>query len=256
MSAAGFIATSTSGRSPAVRMSWSAKWTWNRRRRGASRRGRGSRREVGERREVVAEGGRLAREAVAGELHPVTRVREADDHALQLLDPLDAAHPHRSVAPGRRAARDGPPARRLVPVGPCRTPLLSRASRAGSVPVRLDSSSSARRSTVPIVPPARARVWNPYLTPASSQAVAARGGRPRPPPTRTARRVDLVGPAEEVPFRLVLGAALDREACPQACRRRPRELLAAGVGLLGRGASAYPFAIRPSIYPSAARRRR
>ena len=28
LSAAGFIATSTSGRSPAVRMSWSAKWTW------------------------------------------------------------------------------------------------------------------------------------------------------------------------------------------------------------------------------------
>ena len=29
LSAAGFIATSTSGESPAVRMSWSAKWTWN-----------------------------------------------------------------------------------------------------------------------------------------------------------------------------------------------------------------------------------
>ncbi len=28
-SAAGFIATSTSGASPGVRMSWSAKWTWN-----------------------------------------------------------------------------------------------------------------------------------------------------------------------------------------------------------------------------------
>src|SRR6476659_10531039 len=27
--AAGFIATSTSGASPGVRMSWSAKWTWN-----------------------------------------------------------------------------------------------------------------------------------------------------------------------------------------------------------------------------------
>ena len=27
--AAGFIATSTSGRSPAVRMSWSAIWIWN-----------------------------------------------------------------------------------------------------------------------------------------------------------------------------------------------------------------------------------
>ena len=29
LSAAGFIATSTSGESPGVRMSWSAKWTWN-----------------------------------------------------------------------------------------------------------------------------------------------------------------------------------------------------------------------------------
>ena len=28
-SAAGFIATRTSGRSPGVRMSWSAKWSWN-----------------------------------------------------------------------------------------------------------------------------------------------------------------------------------------------------------------------------------
>jgi hypothetical protein len=28
-SAAGFIATSTFGASPGVRMSWSAKWTWN-----------------------------------------------------------------------------------------------------------------------------------------------------------------------------------------------------------------------------------
>jgi hypothetical protein len=50
-------------------------------------------REVRERREVVPERRGLAREAVAGELHPVTRVaREADDHALELLDPLDAAH--------------------------------------------------------------------------------------------------------------------------------------------------------------------
>ena len=45
--------------------------------------------EVRERREVVAERRRLAREPVAGELHPVARVaREADDHALELLDPL------------------------------------------------------------------------------------------------------------------------------------------------------------------------
>ena len=44
-------------------------------------------REVGEGGEIVAEQGRLAREAVARELHPVARVaREADDHAVELLD--------------------------------------------------------------------------------------------------------------------------------------------------------------------------
>ena len=44
-------------------------------------------REVGQRREVVPHHRGLAREAVAGELHPVARVaREADDHALELLD--------------------------------------------------------------------------------------------------------------------------------------------------------------------------
>ena len=70
--------------------------------------------EVGERREVVAEHRRLAREAVAGELHPVTGVtREADDHAFELLDLL-RAHPV-TIAPvsdsvghllaGRRTSR-------------------------------------------------------------------------------------------------------------------------------------------------------
>ena len=48
-------------------------------------------REVREGREVVAEHRGLAREAIAGELHPVTRVtREADDHALEVLDLLRA----------------------------------------------------------------------------------------------------------------------------------------------------------------------
>ena len=103
-SAAGFIATSTSGRSPAVRMSWSAKWTWNPETPGSEPAGADLGREVRERREVVPERGGLAREAVAGELHAVTRVtREADDHALELLDPLDRAH--RGRAP--RAARGG-----------------------------------------------------------------------------------------------------------------------------------------------------
>ena len=44
-------------------------------------------REVGQRREVVAEHRRLAREAVAGELHAVAGVAgEADDHLVELLD--------------------------------------------------------------------------------------------------------------------------------------------------------------------------
>ena len=46
-------------------------------------------REVGERREVVPEDGRLAREAVARELHPVAGVAgEADDDPFELLDGL------------------------------------------------------------------------------------------------------------------------------------------------------------------------
>ena len=90
LSAAGFIATSTSGRSPAVRMSWSAKWTWNPETPGSEPGGRADLgREVGEGREVVAERRGLAREAVAGQLHPVARVtREADDHPIELLDLL------------------------------------------------------------------------------------------------------------------------------------------------------------------------
>ena len=46
-------------------------------------------REVGQRREVVSEQRGLAREAPAGQLHPVAGVaRKADDHLFQLLDGL------------------------------------------------------------------------------------------------------------------------------------------------------------------------
>ena len=46
-------------------------------------------REVRERGEVVAEQRGLAREAVARELHTVTRItREADDHSIDVLDGL------------------------------------------------------------------------------------------------------------------------------------------------------------------------
>ena len=48
-------------------------------------------REIGERREVVAHQGRLAREAVARQLHPVAGVAgKPDDHAIELLDRLGA----------------------------------------------------------------------------------------------------------------------------------------------------------------------
>ena len=51
------------------------------------------RREVGERREVVAEDGRLAREAIARELHAVTRVAGEPDHdPFEMLDGLGCAH--------------------------------------------------------------------------------------------------------------------------------------------------------------------
>ena len=61
--------------------------------------------EVRERCEVVAERRGLAREPVARELHPVTRVaREADDDAVELLDPLGAAHGIRVRAADRRAS--------------------------------------------------------------------------------------------------------------------------------------------------------
>ena len=51
-------------------------------------------REVGQRREVVAEGGRLLREPVAGQLHAVAGVAcEPNDHAVELLDLLGHLSP-------------------------------------------------------------------------------------------------------------------------------------------------------------------
>ena len=89
--AAGFIATSTSGESPGVRMSWSAKCTWNDDTPGQrALRCPDLGREVRQRRQVVAERRGLLGEAVAGELHAVAGVAgEADDHAVELLDLLD-----------------------------------------------------------------------------------------------------------------------------------------------------------------------
>ena len=81
LSAAGFMATSTSGWSPAVRMSKSAIWTWNDDTPGSVPAGRPDLgREAGEGGEVVAEYGRVVGEPVPGDLHPVAGVAGETDH--------------------------------------------------------------------------------------------------------------------------------------------------------------------------------
>ena len=91
--AAGFIATSTSGASPGVSTSWSAKCSWKLETPGQGALGGADLgREVRQRRQVVAHRRGLAREAVPGELHPVARVPgETDHHAVERVDGL-AAH--------------------------------------------------------------------------------------------------------------------------------------------------------------------
>ena len=71
-------------------MSWSAKWIWKPETPGSEPAGaRISAGKVGKRREVVAERGRLAREAAAGELHAVAGVAGEPDHdVVELLDLL------------------------------------------------------------------------------------------------------------------------------------------------------------------------
>ena len=71
-------------------MSWSAKCTWKPETPGSEPAGaRISAGKSGKRREVVAEERRLAREAVARQLHPVAGVAgEADDDAIEVLDGL------------------------------------------------------------------------------------------------------------------------------------------------------------------------
>ena len=92
-SAAGFIATSTSGASPGVSTSWSAKCSWKLETPGQGALGGADLgREVGQRRQVVAEGRGLGGEPVTGQLHAVAGVTgEPDDDAVEPLDRL-AAH--------------------------------------------------------------------------------------------------------------------------------------------------------------------
>ena len=84
LSAAGFIATSTSGASPGVWMSWSAKWTWKPETPGSVPAGaRISAGKSGKRREVVADQRRGVGELRAGELHAVAGVAGEADHDVR-----------------------------------------------------------------------------------------------------------------------------------------------------------------------------
>jgi len=81
LSAAGFIATSTSGASPGVRMSWSAKCSWKLETPASVPAGaRISAGKLGSVDQVVAERGGLGGEPVTRELHAVTGVAGEADH--------------------------------------------------------------------------------------------------------------------------------------------------------------------------------
>jgi hypothetical protein len=89
LSAAGFIATSTSGASPGVSTSWSAKCNWKLDTPGGCPGGPDLGGEVGQGGQVVAEDGGVGGEPVTGQLHAVAGVAgEADDHPIQLAHRL------------------------------------------------------------------------------------------------------------------------------------------------------------------------
>ena len=90
LSAAGFIATSTLGSSPAVKISLLRKVELE-----AADTGEGSRgganlgREIGQSRDIVAGQRRFGGELHPGQLHPVARVAgKANDDVVDLLAPL------------------------------------------------------------------------------------------------------------------------------------------------------------------------
>ena len=113
ISAAGFIATSTFGWSPGVRMSREAKWIWKAETPCGVPAGRADLGgEVGQRGEVVADHRRRVGEAAARELHPIAGVAgEPDDDAVSLLDCLffhggaSSSLAPRAAAPNRSASR-------------------------------------------------------------------------------------------------------------------------------------------------------
>ena len=96
-SAAGFIATSTFGASPGVRMSREAKWIWNAETPASVPAGaRISAGKFGSVARSLPSTAVASVKRLAGELHPIAGVaREADDHPLALLDRL--AHVVRGI---------------------------------------------------------------------------------------------------------------------------------------------------------------
>ena len=95
-------------------------------------------REVGERREVVAEDGRLAREAITRELHPVAGVAGEPDHdPFEVLDGLARSH-SRGIAErsGRAGSSCAPAAKR---------PLQGSSRKLGSA--RADSARCGKLSS-------------------------------------------------------------------------------------------------------------
>ena len=109
-SAAGFIATSTSGASPGVMMSWSAKCSWKADTPGSVPAGaRISAGKSGSVDRSLPNDGGLGREPVTGQLHAVAGVSgEPDDHPVELHDVL--LHASRICPIPRSAVRDRPSA--------------------------------------------------------------------------------------------------------------------------------------------------
>ena len=151
LSAAGFIATSTSGRVARGQDVVVGEVHLERRdARQRALRGADLGREVRQRHQVVAEDRRLLGEPVTGQLHAVTGVaREPDDHPIELLDLLGHFAPTSLVASARAPrARDGPATRSIVLSG---TPKLEhvpvfRYGPAGTAPH--DSPAPARTGPV------------------------------------------------------------------------------------------------------------
>ena len=104
-SAAGFIATRTSGASPGVMMSWSAKCSWKELTPGSVPVGaRISAGKFGSVDRSLPKRRRLAGEPVAGQLHAVAGVAgEPDDDAVELDDALDEPAGRRAGATGDRS---------------------------------------------------------------------------------------------------------------------------------------------------------